>query len=508
MPEETSQPQDDSAKTQGQTDAPEPSGAAAGAEFGVDVQDTGALKKKVTVTVPRARIDGKYEEMFGELDRSAQIPGFRVGRAPRRLIEKRFGKEISGDVRNAMVADSLAAAIEKSGLKTLGEPEVDLDKIELPDQGDLTYSFEVEVSPEFQLPPLEGIKVNKVLLEITDERTNDFLEQLRQGRSHFEAVEEAAAEGDMVLAGARISGEGITPLDRPGLNLRVAPGQIEGLPLVDLGKALAGKKAGDKAEMKVKVSDAHPNQDWHGKELTVEVEISQVRRRILPPLDDEFARSLGFESLEDLRGHVATRAKKRMEDEVRSAMHDQICQYLLDNTAFDLPEGAAGRYAERVLQRHAVDLLLRGVPREQIDSHITELRAQAGERAKRDMKLSFVLQRIADEMKLTVDEGEVNARIAALAAEQKRRPERLRQEMAEEGTLSSLEDSIRQEKVLEALLQKAVVTETKPPEVPPPQAGEAAAAKAQPKEKSAGKKTRKGVKGKAKTDGPETKEKK
>jgi trigger factor len=462
MSEETKPPQDDSTQAESQTDSPAPEAADTGPEYGLDIQDAGELKKKLTVTIPRARIDAKYNEMFGELGHSAQIPGFRVGHAPRRLIEKRFGKEVSSDVRNAMVADSLSSVIEKSGLKTLGEPEIDLEAIQLPDQGDMTYAFEVEVMPEFQLPTLEGIQVRKVAAEVTDQKIDEFLEQLRQSRSRFEAAEEPAAEGDMVLAGAKISGEGIAALERPGLNLRVAPGQIEGLPLVDLGKALAGKRAGEKVELKVTVSDAHPNKDWHGKELTVEVGLSQVRRRILPAMDDEFARGLGFDSLAELRDNVTARARQRAEAEVQTAMHEQVCQYLLGSVSFDLPEGAAGRYAERVLQRQAVNLLMRGVPRDQIESRITELRSAAGQQAQRELKLSFILQKIADEKGITVEEGEVNARIAQIAAEQNRRPERLRQEMTEEGTLSSLADSIRQDKVLHALMEKAVVTEPEP----------------------------------------------
>ena len=462
MSEETKPPRDDSTPAENQTASAAPEATDTGPEYGLDVQDAGVLKKKLTITIPRARIDAKYNEMFGELSQSAQIPGFRVGHAPRRLIEKRFGKEVSSDVRNAMVADSLSAVIKKSGLKTLGEPEIDLEAVQLPDQGDMTYAFEVEVMPEFQLPPLEGIQVRKVAAEITGQKIDEFLEQLRQSRSRFEAAEEPAAEGDMVLAGAKISGEGVATLERPGLNLRVAPGQIEGLPLVDLGKTLAGKRAGEKVELKVTVSDAHPNKDWHGKELTVEVELSQVRRRILPTLDDEFARGLGFESLADLRDNVTVRAKQRAESEARAGMHEQVCQYLLGSVTFDLPQGAAGRYAEGVLQRQAVNLLMRGVPREQIESRMTELRSAAGQQAQRDLKLSFVLQKIADGMGITVEEGEVNARIAQIAAEQNRRPERLRQEMTEEGTLESLADSIRQDKVLHALMEKAVVTEAEP----------------------------------------------
>ncbi len=126
----------------------------------VEVEDVAALKKKVAVTVPRGRIDAKMNEMFGELRTTAQVPGFRVGRAPQRLVEKRFGKEVAQDVRNALVGESIGSAIEDAELKTLGEPNIDLDTIELPDSGDMTFSFEVEIEPQFDLPDTGGIKVN------------------------------------------------------------------------------------------------------------------------------------------------------------------------------------------------------------------------------------------------------------------------------------------------------------------------------------------------------------
>jgi trigger factor len=425
----------------------------------VDVQDAGTLKKKISITVPRARIDAKFAEMFGELSHSAQIPGFRVGHAPRRLIEKRFGKEIGEDVRNAMISEAIAPALEKSELKMLGEPQIDLDKIQLPDSGDMTFSFEIEVMPEFELPALEGIKVTRQKLEMTDARVDEYLEQLRVSRARFEPTDSPAAEGDTVLAGAKISGEGIATVERPGLNLRVAPGQVEGLPLVDLGTALAGKKAGQKATLKVKAPAAHPNEEWREKELTVEIELSDIRRRVLPEVNEEFAKSLGFESLSEVRDYINVRMKQRIETETQQSLRDQVCKYLLDSAKFELPEGAAARYAARVLQRRYVELMYRGVPQEQINERLTELQAAATEQAKTEMKLSFILKKIADDQKVEVHEGEVNARIAQMAAEQGRRPERLRQELGQDGSLEALADSLREARVLDNLLAKAEVTE-------------------------------------------------
>ncbi len=464
MPEET-QEQTDQPQTETQPDeAAEPVEAEAEeAEKGppnkVDVEDAGVLKKKVTVTILRERIDGKFDEMFGELSTTAQVPGFRIGRAPRRLIEKRFGREVSQDVRNALIGESIGDAIDKSKLKTLGQPDIDLDEIELPDSGDMAFSFEVEVAPEFDLPELKGVKIDKPAAEITDDRIDEYVEQLRLSRARLEDTDAAAAEGDTVVGGAKISGDGIETVERHGLTLRVAPGQIEGLPLVDLGKALAGKKAGESAAIKITVPEAHPNEDWRGKEVTVDVTVSQVRKRILPDLNDEFASGMGFESLKEMRKYVSSQMESRLVVETQRNMHEQICRYLLDNTQFDLPEGVVNRHTASVLQRRYVDLLYRGMSREQIDERLTELQAAATEQAEQDLKLSFILGKIAEGENIEVTEDEVNSRIARMATANNRRPERLRQELAQDGSLEQVADSLREEKALDKLLEQAKITE-------------------------------------------------
>jgi trigger factor len=457
MPDQTN---DDTTPAAGETAATKsPSPAAQLPENAVDVQDAGTLKKKITVTVPRARIDAKVDEMFGELGRTAQVPGFRVGHAPRRLIEKRFGKEIAEDVRNAMVAEAVTPALEKAGLKALGEPQIELDKITLPDSGDLSFSFEIEVMPQFDLPALEGIQVRKQAIAMTHQRVDEYLQQVRLSRAHYEDTEKPAAEGDMVLVGAKISGEGVAPVERHGLSLRVAPGQVEGLPLLELGKALAGHKAGSKVKLTVQAGDAHPNKDWAGKQLAVELDISQVRRRVLPEVDEAFATSMGFESLAELRRHVHDRLAQHLEEEIHQAMRDQVCKYLMDHTKVDVPAGAATRYTTRLLQRRVVDLLHRGVSADQIRERLAELQAAADEQAKDQMKLSFILAKIAEQQDVKVEDGEVNAAISRMAAEQNRRPERLRQELSQDGTLAALEDAIREHKVLDNLLAKAKIAE-------------------------------------------------
>ncbi|MFW5839914.1 MAG: trigger factor [Planctomycetota bacterium] len=421
----------------------------------VTVEDSGTLKKKISVTVHRDRIDAKMDEMYGELSQSAQIPGFRPGRAPRRLIEKRYGTEIAGDVRNALIGEALGSAIEEADLNTIGEPDLDLDAIELPDEGDMEFSFEVEIMPEFDLPELEGIEVTKPQIEITDDRVDEFLQQIREGRASFEESDQAAEKGDIVQAAAVISGEDVEAEEHPGLSLRVAAGQIEGLPMVELGDKLAGKKPGDSVELTVTAPTSHPKQEWQGKELTVKVEISSLRKRKLPELDDELAKSSGFDDLADMREYVKAQLSQRLLAEAQQNKRQQVMDYLLENVEIDVPEGVAARHTAQTLQRSYINLLQQGVPRERIDENMAEIQASATQQAQRDLKLQFILGKIIEEKKIFVGEDEVNSRIAQMAIQYNRRPERLRQELAADGTLDQVRQSMAEEKALNLLLEKA-----------------------------------------------------
>jgi trigger factor len=474
MSEQTQDPKDvnetpDQAAEQADNQATPPQAEEAGKpeeakvvpDYPVQVEDAGMLKKKVTVTVPEAVIAAKREEMFGELDTTAQVPGFRLGHAPRRLLEKRFGREVSRDVRNALLGESLGAAMKKSDLHVLGEPDLDLEGIELPDAGDMQYHFEVEVAPEFTLPELDGIPIRKPVLVIDDARIDQAIDRMRQGKATYEASQEPTAAQDVVDADARIYGEGIEEM-KTDVVLRVAPGQVEGLPMVDLGEKLAGLTVGQTATLTVKVPPVHPNEAWRGKEAKIELTIKAIRRRQLPEVNEEFAKATGYDTVPELRQALAGRMKAQLETEVHQAMRVQINQYLLDHTQVELPEGMAARFAERMLRRRFVELLQRGIPREQIEERMTELAAAVAEESKRDLKVAFVLQRIADDRGLEVSDEEINAQVAQMAHAYNRRPERLRMELEEDGSLQQVATAIIEDKAADILLKTAKITEVTP----------------------------------------------
>lgn len=427
----------------------------------VQVQDAGTLKKKVTVTIPRERIDAKYDEMYGELSETVQIPGFRIGRAPRRLVEKRFGKEIGDDVRNGLIGEALSEAIDDAELNTLGEPDLKLEEIELPEEGDLSFDFEVEVAPEFDTPEVEGIEVNREKFEVDDARVDEYIENFRQQRARYEKTDQKAEEGDSVITAAKLTGEGVEK-ENPRVPLRVAPGVIEGIAVADLGEKLKDVKPGDTVTFEAEVPDTHPTEDWQGKTLTIELTVHEVSRRVLPEIDEDFAKTAGFESLQEFRDFIAENLKDRVEYEQQQSMRNQICEYLLDKAEFELPEGVVKRHTGSMMQRQFVQLLQSGVPREKIEENLATLQSAAEEQARRDLKLSFILGKLAEEKGIEVTEMEINSRIAQMASQYGRRPERMRQELASDGSLQTLAASIQEEKVLDSLLENAKVVDVDP----------------------------------------------
>ncbi len=452
----------------------------------VTVEEAGTLKKRVDVAIPRNRIEAKQDEMFGELRATAQIPGFRIGRAPRKLIEKRFGKEITEDIRNALIGESVGDALEQAELKTLGEPDIDLDEITLPEEGDMHFSFEVEIQPEFELPGLEHIPVKQQAPDINDQRVDEQISNILEGQARYEKTQEPAEDGDRITAAATITGDGVEH-ENPRIQARVAPSVIEGLPIPDLAKTLIGVKAGDRVSVTVTCPDTHPREEWRSKELTIDLEIHEVTRRIVPELNEEWATAAGFDSVNECRDWIAGRLKVQAETETQRDMRNQVCEYLLDNTDFELPPEFAQRHATEALQRRQLELMQSGIPREKIEENLAELQASVEEQAQKRLKLSFIIQNIADEKEIEVPPAKINAAIAHMASQYGRRPERVKQELVNNGAINQVAVAVLEEEVLDALLKDADVEVVEPE----PTDKEKSPEKEEEKKQSAAKKTKK-----------------
>jgi trigger factor len=431
----------------------------------VKIENVGPCKKKVSIEIPEDTIKKQADQQYEELRREAVVPGFRKGRAPRRLLEKRFGKETSEQIKLKLIADTSAATVQEKNLDVLRDPDIDYEKIELPESGSLTFDFEVEVRPEFDLPNLQGIPVDKPKLKVEDEHLDRELEQLRKWSGVWTPKDEGKVElDDQIIADAALKIEDVEEeekLDNAEIYVR-SNGYVGAVPVETLDELLIGAKAGDLKETTVEVPKTYFREEYRGKKIDIKIKIKDIKFLKLAPLDESFFQRLGVENEKELREKISESLQNNLEQQARTHMKEQIYKHLLDNTKFDLPMDIVADQAMTILQRQYTNLFSQGLSQEKIDQHLQQLQASSEEQAKEQLKTYFIMDKVAKQLDIDVSEEELNGHIAQLAIQRQQRPERLREQMATNGTLAQFKLQVQEDKCINKLLESAKISEVEP----------------------------------------------
>lgn len=449
--------------------ASEPTPAEERLEQEVTVEDAGPARKKLTIEVPAARIADKLSENFDQLQAEATLPGFRRGRAPQRLIEKRFGSDVRKEVKSQIISESFSQAVEDQDLKVIGEPDIkDIESLELPDEGPLTFEVEVEVSPEFELPDLTGLEITRTRAEVTDEDVDKEIERYKEMAGSMQAVEGKCAIEDYLTADVEVrDSEGEIVETHQSINVYV-PGEsrnfkgvVASIIVEDLGHKLEGHGVGETVTLEATGPRQHENEKIREQPITLEVTISRVERMADATME-QVLEQIGMDSEAELRELVKSNLQRRAESNQQSQMHKQVTDAILERIDFELPEDLSQRQAQRIQQRRAMEMMYRGASQQDIEEHIAELKSASEDEARRELKLFFVLNKVAEQFDVDVSENEVNGRLAQMAMQSGRRPEKYRQEMAQSGQLEQLYMQVREEKAVQALIEKANIVEVEP----------------------------------------------
>jgi trigger factor len=495
-PEGTSEPQDDAeleeSAEEHELSEEEQAMAKLKEAISVEKEEIGALRLKLTVTIPQETLDERRGDQFAELKREALVPGFRKGHAPLVLVEKRFGSDVGEQLKGELIGSGYQAAVEKEALKPLGDPrlcvrvaeermsedgkpakvEVEkllplgeaLDHIKLPKEGSFVFSCELELTPEFELPALEKIPVERPVVDIDDDDVDAEVRRLSMFRGSFQPVEEGAVEpDDLLYVDMKMSVDGQQIATEENVDVPARDSRLKDIPLPGFGDAVAGKKLGDTFSFEAPVPDDHEDNDLRGKTAEFEFVVREIKRLVLPPVDEEFLSSLGFDTESELRDAIRQSLTSRLDSVIQRGLREQIGQYLIDNTDLDIPEGLSQRQTDRSVTRRMIEMYQAGLPQAEIDKQMDELRSKAHEQAVRDLKLFFVLEKIAEQREIAVTEEEINGAIAEMARQSNQRFDRVRDNLSKGDGLATLYLQLRDQKVLDALLADAEITEKKRP---------------------------------------------
>lgn len=445
------------------------------APLGISVEEIGAGRKRLKIEIPEQRIAAKLESSFAQLNSDAMIPGFRRGRAPRRLIERRFSTTVREDACSELVSEAFSEAVESESLRIVGEPDIkDQDTLALPESGSLAFEAEVEVIPQIDLPDLEGIALNRYRFDVTNEQIDKAIERFCTRFGSYRDVTDGAIQAnDWILAQAQVhaghdaASDADPIIDVPAAPISLPPddgdGYVAGFAIEKLREKVEGKKVGDTMTAKITGPPMHENESVRDAPVTISARIDRVERNE-PCSLDELVKHFGHETEEQLRTQLRETMEVEADRDRASNLRDQAGERLLEAVSLELPEGLTGRQAERLLQRRSLQLASSGMSEEKVEKETAKARSESQHDAIRHLKLFFILNEAAEKLGIEVSTDEVNGQVAVMARDRGRRPEKLRQEMQRNGELEHLHVLLRETKTLTSVVEKAEVTDVdKPP---------------------------------------------
>lgn len=420
-------------------------------------QDSSVVRT-LEVSVDLKRVQRAYDRAYKDLAKRAPVRGFRPGKTPRSVLEKLYGGQIAEQIEQSLVAETLGDALEQAGLEPVAEPAIAAQPPAV--DMEFVYTARVEVKPAFELPELTGLPARRPKVAVTEPEVERELESLRQRQAAL--IEEipamAAAPGHTLTIDfvGRIDGQPFAGGSGQGVELELGSQRF----LPGFEEQLAGAKAGEDREVRVRFPDDYGTRELAGREAVFAVHVAAIKRRVVPALDDELAKDLGdFDSLEALRARVRADLQAAAERAATAELHRTLLDALIARTGFELPPGLVTRQLERLLQS-AARRLAGAVPDAQLDTQLGRWKEEWRPRAEREVREMLLLEAIAKARGIEAEAGEIEGRIAQLAREQRVDPARLRRAWGEEGLERALRTQVIDEKVLDFLASTAKVDDS------------------------------------------------
>lgn len=433
----------------------------------VSVENLAPCKKLVRVELDAAAVDTAFDTITKDFQKQANLPGFRPGKAPRDMVLRKYSAEIKEEAKRKLIGDNYRKAIEEQKLQVVGYP--DIEEVQFERGQALQFTATVETAPEFQLPEYKGLPATLETKTVTDADVTRALDLLRGQHTKFETVARPLAGGDVAVVNytGTCGGKPLTDIAPTAKGLTEQKNfwveTADGSFIPGFAAQLIGAQAGEKRTVNVEFPADFVTPQLQGKKGVYEVELVEVKEKVLPPLDDELAKKYGAENLEKLKEGV----RKDLENELRysqsKAIRNQVVRALLGRVNFDLPESAVAAETRNVVYDIVRENTRRGVGRELIEKQKDEIYSAATANAKERVKLAFIVGRIAEQEKITVTQEEALKRAQQLAIMYQMPFDQFVKDLQKRNGVNELYDQVLHEKVLDLLEKNVIISEGTPP---------------------------------------------
>lgn len=426
-----------------------------------DVSYKGDCAYEVKVVIPAANEEKQTTDLFDELKNEAIVPGFRKGRAPIKLIQKKFEKYVRNEVESKLITEAFRKLVKDQDLHPVTTPDIEgIDKSQVRQPGEpISVTLKFEVAPRVTLGKYRGIELTREVRNVTDREVEEALEDLRNRYAVYEPLKEGTAQaGDQVVIDftGTVDGEPFRG------------GTAQNYPYIlgtqrffkEFEDVLSGAHVGAELECSVTLPGDYFNEELRGKTATFKILVKELRRKKMPELNEEFAKLVGHESVDGLRKAVQDRLAQEYQNRSQAQLENQALEKVISASTFEIPRSVLDKTTEDYYEEEVRNLLRNRVPIETVEQRAEEIRNRAREEALRDIKTVVALNEIAEAEGLTVSDDDMEEHLEATSARMGIALEKLMQYVGEdEDRRSTYEARILRAKALKVIIDNANVVD-------------------------------------------------
>jgi trigger factor len=431
------------------------------------VEDLSPVEKKLAVEIPWEKVKEKLEAAYRELGKGVQIRGFRKGKVPRSVLERMFARQVHQEVARELVQESFLAAAEEHKLEPVAEPVV--EDASLKPNEPFKYSARIEVRAPVEISQWEGIEASRRKVSVDDAALDRALEHKRLMHTIYKPISgRTTTSASDVLIVALKGKIGDFPVDKPEISVDLGDPSMEQVP--GLAASLTGIPLDSQnLDVTLDVPEESPHKEIAGKQAVLTVSIKDAREKVVPALDDEFAKDTGeAESLDELRTKTRSDLEKRAREGADREAREEVLKALVKKNPIPVAPALVERGIDSQLSRARYSLAMQGIDIAKAGVDLGQMRDRLRDGAADEVRGQLLLEAIADKQAIEITDADVDQRVAELAAAQNKPAQKLKAELDKDGTLASLRWRMRQEKALDLVVSRATITESEKPDADPP----------------------------------------
>jgi trigger factor len=410
----------------------------------VAVEEIGACKRRLQVEEGPDVVSKAWEKAFNRVQKEAKLPGFRKGKVPRGMIKLHFSDDVRQEVARHLIPDVYRQAVE----------EPDLKEVTLEEGSGLKFEALVEIKPAIELGQYTGLSVQHAPKPFEEREVDEAIEHLREQHAEFRTVERPADINDLVIMDYTLTPEGMDARTETGYSFLIGSGAV----MREVEEAVIGLSAGGERTANVRFPDDHRNESLRGKSGVATVKVSEVKEKILPPLDDELAKTVGqFDTLAALKDEVRKGLQSRRDTENRRALEDAVTEAVVAGHQIEVPEALVLRQVGHLIEHTRERVRRQGLDPDKLPWDYGKLLEELKPGAEKAVRRSLVLEAIAEKEGLAPTDADIDAEVEKIAVANNRPAPAVRRIMTENGDLEGLRHTLRESRTLEFLISKSTV---------------------------------------------------